>query len=117
WIEGYGLAGREFRVRVGEGSPLAGRMAAELEAGELAGLHVLAMEQAGRFGRRSLASAIGARVDVGDVLLLDLFDPAVDAEGLFQALRLQALPLSSAWFSDYANDIGMAEMMVAVNSP
>lgn len=117
WVEQYRLAGREFRVRVPEGSPLAGRLVAELEAVELAGLHVLAVEQAGRFGRRSLASAVGARVAAGDVLLLDAFDPALDAAALFESLRLEVLPLTAAWFSDYANDIGMAEMMVAVNSP
>lgn len=117
WIDEYRLAGREFRVRVLDGSPLAGRLAPDLEATELAGMQLLAVEQAGRLGRRSLASALGTRIDAGDVLLLDAFDPALDTAALFRTLRLEVLPLSGAWFTDYANDIGMAEMMVSVNSP
>ncbi|AKC85624.1 SLC13 family permease [Pseudoxanthomonas suwonensis] len=117
WIREYRLGDRAFRVRVLADSPLAGRVASALEEGELAGMNVLAIEQLGRFGQRLLLSPQGRRLLPGDALLLDLHDPGVDAAARFEALRLEALPLEGAYFSGYANDIGMAEMMVAVNSP
>ena len=117
WIGEYRLEGRAFRVRVGAGSPLVGRVASALEDDELAGMNVLAIEQLGRFGQRLLLSAQGRRLMPGDALLLDLHEPGIDAPAMFEALRLEPLPLEGAYFSGYANDIGMAEMMVAVNSP
>lgn len=117
WIGEYRLEGRAFRVRVGAGSPLVGRVASALEDDELAGMNVLAIEQLGRFGQRLLLSAQGRRLSPDDALLLDLHEPGIDAPAMFEALRLEPLPLEGAYFSGYANDIGMAEMMVAVNSP
>lgn len=117
WIDDYGLAGRAYRVRVADDSPLVGRAASELESEELEGLLVLAVEQSGRFGRTSLASPMGARVCAGDALLLDVQDDRVDAVMLFHTLRLQPLPLSGGYFSGYANDIGMAELLIPANSP
>lgn len=117
WIGEYRLEGRAFRVRVGAGSPLVGRVASALEDDELAGMNVLAIEQLGRFGQRLLLSAQGRRLLPEDALLLDLHEPGIDARVMFEALRLEPLPLEGAYFSGYANDIGMAEMMVAVNSP
>lgn len=117
WIHDYGLAGRAYRVRVRSDSPLVGRAASELEGDELQGLLVIAVEQAGHFGRTTLASPMGARVDAGNALLLDIHDARVDAMALFHRLRLEPLPLSGSYFSGYANDIGMAEMMIPANSP
>ena len=74
WIGEYRLEGRAFRVRVGAGSPLVGRVASALEDDELAGMNVLAIEQLGRFGQRLLLSAQGRRLMPGDALLLDLHD-------------------------------------------
>lgn len=116
WIDVYGLSGREFRVRVREDSPLIGQQPADLEDDALAGTHVLAFEWVGRFGVTSLESPKGARIRVGDVLLLDVHAPSLDAHALLEAQGLDVLPLSGAWFSDYANDIGMAEMIVPLNS-
>jgi len=117
WIGEYRLDGRAFRVRVAADSPLVGRVASALEDEELAGWNVLAIEQLGRFGQRLLLSAQGRRLLGGDALLLDLHEAQVDAAALFRTLRLETLPLEGAYFSGYANDIGMAEMMVAANSP
>lgn len=116
WIDDYGLAGREFRVRVRGDSPLIGQQPADLEDGALSGTHVLAFEWVGRFGVTTLESPKGARIHAGDVLLLDVHASTLDANALFRAQGLDVLPLSGAWFSDYANDIGMAEMMVPHNS-
>ncbi|HEY0503059.1 MAG TPA: SLC13 family permease [Lysobacter sp.] len=117
WIGEYGLVGREHRVRVAGGSPAIGQLAADLEDGALSGIHVLAVEKPGRFGRPSLSSAIGAHVMAGDILLLDVHDARVDCGAVFRELGLEPLPLTGAYFSVYANDIGMAEMMITSSSP
>lgn len=116
WIESYGLAGREYRVRVRPNSPLIGQLAADVEDHALLGTHVLAFERLARFGRTRLVSPEGARIHAGDVLLLDAHAPSLDCEAMLEAQGLDALPLQGAWFSDYANDIGMAEMIVPMNS-
>lgn len=117
WIDSYHLAGREYRAGVAETSPLVGRQASELEDAELAGMHVLAVEHTGRFGRTSLCSPMGARVGAGDTLLLDLHDPQLSVDELFRKYGLTPKPLAGAYFSAYANDIGMVEAMVPAESP
>ncbi|MDI9239554.1 SLC13 family permease [Lysobacter sp. LF1] len=117
WIGEYALAGRACRVRVRPASPLIGRVAADCEGSELAGVHVLAIEQSGLLGRTSLASPIGVPVEAGATLLLDVHDRDVDAGVLFNRQRLESLPLQGNYFSAYANDIGMAEALVTANSP
>lgn len=116
WVEAYALAGREHRVRLLAGSPLAGRIASELESDVLVGVHVLSLERPGALGRVSLASPIGVSLVAGDVLLLDVHDPALDTQALFHSLNLERLPLSAPFFTTYANDIGMAEMLVTADS-
>ncbi|KAF1691443.1 SLC13 family permease [Pseudoxanthomonas koreensis] len=117
WIDEYRLAGRSFRVRVDADSPLVGRVASALVQDELEGMNVLAVEQLGRFGQRLLLPPQGRRLLPGDALLLDLHAPAIDAVARFRQFGLEPLPLEGAYFCGYANDIGMAEMMVAANSP
>lgn len=118
WIEQYALAGREYRVRVQPASPWVGRIASELEdASELKGMHLLALEQVGHFGRRLLVSPSGSRIEAGTVLLIDAHDRQTDMQALLRALQLESLPLAGTYFSEYANEIGMAEMMVTAGSP
>lgn len=118
WIDEYRLAGRGFRVRVGAQSPLLGRPPLELEDAEFEGANVLAVEQpAGRFGLGARLVAPGVPLQAGDVLLLDVDRPEAGLPARFEALGLDVQPLSGAYFTDYANDIGMAEMMVSADSP
>ena len=116
WIGQYRLEGRAFRARVGAESPLVGRAGTGLEEAGLAGWNLLAVEQSGRFGQRRLRSPT-RRLHAGDVLLLDLPDPRIDAASHLAALGLQVLPLEGTYFCGYANDIGLAELMVGANSP
>ncbi len=117
WIEEYRLAGRGFRVRVREDSPLLGRSSSVVEDAELDGSHVLAVEHPnGPFGLRTPLTAPGTPLKAGDVLLLDVEDPEAAWVQRFEALGLEVLPLAGVYFSDYAKDIGMAEMMVAAES-
>jgi di/tricarboxylate transporter len=116
WIDTYKLAQREYRLRVAEGSPLAGRTLEELDLRDTSGLSLLAIERKGRFADALIAPAAKTELRAGDVLLVDLFAPKIDIEALRQRFALEALPLSGDYFADRSQDIGMAEVMVAADS-
>ncbi len=116
WIEAYGLAGREYRLRVASHSPLAGRSLAELALRSSAGVNILAIER-----RRRLASVIvrptaATELQAGDVLFIDAFAPPADIEEVCRRFALEKLPLSGVYFSDRSQEIGMAEVMIPATS-
>ncbi len=117
WVDEYALAGREHRLRVTAGSPLAGRTLAALDLRASEGINLLAIERSERFGRRLIAPSPNTRIEAGDVLFLDVFDPAQDFAALAGRFALEALPLGGAYFADLTQDIGMAELIVAEGSP
>jgi di/tricarboxylate transporter len=112
WIEGYELADREYRLRVDPGSPLVGQTLQQLDLRSTAGANILAIERAGRFGRRMLRPQATTALAAGDILFIDLFKPAVDIDELSRRFHLEKLPLSGAYFSDRAQEIGMAEVII-----
>lgn len=116
WIAEYELAGRDHRLRVGPGSPLAGRALGELDLRSSAGLNILAIERRGRMSRKLVEPQAQTQVIAGDILLLDFSNPSVDIGVLALQYDLEYLPLSAAYYTDYAQDIGMAELMVAAGS-
>ncbi len=116
WIEQYGLADREYRLRVAPGSPLAGKRLEQLDLRGSAGVNIIAIERAGRLGSRFLRPAAATELRSGDVLLLDLFAPAVEIEEVTRRFALEKLPLSGKYFSDRSQEIGMAEVMLPATS-
>jgi di/tricarboxylate transporter len=52
----------------------------------------------------------------GDILLVDLYAPRANADAFRRRFALEELPLTGAYFSDRSQEIGMAEVMVAVDS-
>jgi len=117
WIDLYDLPDREYRLRVAETSPLAGRQlgALDLRAG---GLNILAIERPHRFGQELVRP--GAQVELlpGDVLLADLQAQVTDPMMLFAGHGLEPLPLGngSRYFTDRAQEIGMVEALVPAES-
>jgi di/tricarboxylate transporter len=75
WIEQYGLAGREHRVRVMDGSTLIGRTFKKLDLRRTCGADILAIERKGRFSSEVIRPLPTADLRANDVLLIDLFDP------------------------------------------
>jgi di/tricarboxylate transporter len=120
WIEQYKLGNREYRLRVTEPSPLVGKTLGELDLRSAAGANLIAIERSRRFSRDVIAPTAKTELQAADILLVDLSGPRTDyiegIEGLRQRLGLEALPLGGAYFSDRAQDIGMAEVMVAADS-
>jgi di/tricarboxylate transporter len=115
-IERYHLASREHRLRVSPGSPLAGGVLGQLD---LRGAHdftVVAIEREARFGLEMVNPDATTRLHAGDVLLVDMLSENTDTRAVFEALKLEPLPLTGAYFSDRSRRIGMAEVLVPPDS-
>ncbi len=112
WIDRYGLARRERRVRLLPNSPLAGRRVGELRLRSQAKVNILAIERPGRhFGPEIIHPLPRTELRAGDVLLLDLFAP-VDEATLITQYGVEMVRPSGAYFIDRSQEIGMAELMV-----
>lgn len=112
WVEVYGLAGREQRVRVTARSPLAGRTLEELRLRNTSGANLLAIERPARFSVDVIRPLGKTVIRAGDTLLVDLFAPDADIAGLRDELALEALPTSGGYFLDRAQQLGMVEVML-----
>ena len=117
FVRDYELTGREHRIRVREDSRVVGQTLQQLEARAHSGANVVAIER--WIGRRR--ELIEPRPDVvlcaRDVLLVDVATPD-DPERLrtLAELKLEALPLRGAYFTDQSRDLGMAEVLLPPDS-
>lgn len=98
-------------------SPLAGKAIGESRLHRDSSVNVITIERAGRGSGTLLAPSDGTKVQVGDVLLVDLFTPNPDVAGLCEKYKFEALPLPGTYFSDRSQEIGMAEVIVSAESP
>jgi di/tricarboxylate transporter len=112
WTEEYKLADREYRVRVTARSPLAGQTLEELRLRDHSGASIVAIERDGKLVQPTAKTELRA----GDILLVDLFAPDADVEALREKFALEALPFTGAYFTDRAQEIGMAEVILPANS-
>jgi di/tricarboxylate transporter len=112
WIDEYKLADREHRVRVTDGSSLAGKTLEEIKLRDTSGANLVAIERNGTLVQPTAKTAL----QPGDVLLVDLFAPNADVEALRQQYALEALPLTGAYFTDRSQELGMAEVIVPATS-
>ncbi len=112
WVEKYRLAEREQRVCLTEDSPLAGKTVAEVRLKDTSGARVVAIERKGRL----IQPTSGTVLEAGDVLLVDFTAPEANAAALRQQYKLLQLPLSGGYFTDHAQEIGMAEVIVPADS-
>ncbi len=112
WIEEYKLAGREHRVRVTAHSMLVGKRLEDLNLRDTAGANLVAIER----DRTLVQPTAKTELRGGDILFIDLFAPVADAEALRQKYALEEMPLQGAYFSDMAQEIGMAEVILPASS-
>ncbi|MFO1115938.1 MAG: SLC13 family permease [Beijerinckiaceae bacterium] len=113
WIERYDLATREKRLRIGSQSVLAGRPASDL-ASNADGVALVAIERRGAI----LAPAPDTILLPDDILLTDVDVGDNVASDLWRRLGLELLLLDDArdYVSDYAQAIGMAEVVLPAES-
>src|SRR5262249_37448911 len=100
WIEEYGLADREHRLRVTDRPPPVGRTLADLDLRATSGADVLAVERTRQSSRDLIQPAARAELQAGDVLLIDLFGPDTGIEALQERWALEPLPLTGTYFAD-----------------
>lgn len=117
WIERYGLAERELRVRIGPDSSLVGQNLRH-DGLRKEGLNLLAVERPK--GRRSMLLKPGRLTEfrAGDVLLIDLQVSRGRIEADLQALGLEPLelPTDHQYLTDRSQELGMAEVIVTAES-
>ncbi|MCT8267233.1 SLC13 family permease [Afifella sp. JA880] len=116
WVEEYGLAGREGRLRIEPGSSLIGHRLKDLNLRSTSGVNVIAIERGRGFARHLIRPLAQTQLHEGDILFLDVFVPTIDIDDVCRRFGLARLPLSGAYFTDRSQEIGMAEMMVPVES-
>ena len=116
WIERYGLAEREHRLRVTDRSPFVGKTLGELDLRTVTGAHLVAIERQRGYATDVIAPTKKTTFQAGDVLLIDFSMPRIAAETLHREYALEPLPLTGAYFSDRSQEIGMAEVMVGADS-
>ncbi len=117
YIEDYHLAGREFRVRIGPGSRLAGKTPDLARARQEYGANVIAVERRGRIRTEFFEPTASTVLQAGDILLIDLpRAAAIDRQEMARELGLQPLPLRGEYFSDRSREVGMAEILIPPGS-
>ena len=116
WIDEYQLTDREHRLRVEAKSPLVGQNIGALKLRADFGANIVALERQRGLAKNLILPTATTEIQAGDILLIDLFAPSSDLAGLQQRFALEALPLTGAYFSDRAQEIGMAEVIVLADS-
>ena len=115
FVEKYALAGREHWLRVLPNSPMVGQKLGDVGRSVGPGVKIIALERPGRFGRRLMQPTAETEVRADDVLLADVTRGAGVA-GLCQTAALERLDLSTTYFNDRSQEIGMAEVIVPAES-
>jgi di/tricarboxylate transporter len=116
WIDEYGLARRERRLRVTDGSPLVGKTLGEIDLRDARGAAIVAIERSRPFSREMLEPAASVTFNAGDVLLVDVAARGDEGAPLIERYGLEEAPLGGAYFSDRAQELGMAEAIVPPDS-
>jgi di/tricarboxylate transporter len=116
WIDEYKLAGRESRLRITDGSPLAGENLENLKLRGVSGANIVAIERSRRFTTETLRPSAKTELRAGDILLIDLSPSSEDIQSLQAQYHLEELPLTGAYFSDRSQEIGLAEVLLPPTS-
>ncbi|GGE27341.1 Di-and tricarboxylate transporter [Gemmobacter megaterium] len=119
WVADYGLAGREHRLQLRAGSDLVGQRLDALDLRASAGINIIAIERDSRFRRKLIHPRAETALEAGDILLIDRRANGAsgfDLDAFAQAHDLIALPVSGRWFTDTAQEIGMAQIIVPPTS-
>jgi len=117
WIEQYGLADREKRVRISPDSSLVGKRLDELSLRSV-GVNILAIERGTGFAARIINPTAQTELQADDVLLADVQMSEEGADQLWHSLKLEPRPLSEAggYFADRSQEIGAAEVILPAES-
>jgi di/tricarboxylate transporter len=116
WIDEYKLADRESRLRIMNGSPLAGESLEKLNLRGTSGANIVAIERKGKFSSEILRPTAKTVLQSGDILLIDRSPSSGNIAALRAQYLLEELPLTGIYFSDRSQEIGMAEVLLPPTS-
>ncbi|MDN8542603.1 SLC13 family permease [Erwinia sp. BC051422] len=115
-IRDYRLSGRARRLAVHPGSPLIGEPLDDLRLRERYGINVVGLERWRKF-RRVMVPVTGmTQFRARDVLLIDMSAADIDIREFCSEYRLEPMILRGEYFSDRAQDVGMAEVLIFPDS-
>lgn len=115
-IRDYKLSGRARRLAVHPDSPLIGQPLDDLQLRERYGINVVGLERWRKF-RRIMVPVTGVtQFRARDVLLIDMSAADIDIREFCSEYRLEPMILRGEYFSDRAQDVGMAEALIFPDS-
>ncbi len=115
-VRDYALEGREMRLRIRPESKLVGRRLDQLGLRASQGMHVVAIERQGRFGREMVVPRAETQLVANDLLLLDVRADQGALEAFCRANALNQTPLPPGYFSDHQQEIGLAQVILPPGS-
>lgn len=116
FIDEYGLAAHEMRLRIRPDSPLVGQTLEQLQTRRRYGANVIAIERPGLLQSTIIHPRNNTQLRPGDVLLVDAIDRSDARTAWPSELGAEPLPLSGKYFLDQSSDIGLAEIIVTPES-
>ncbi|WP_261640104.1 SLC13 family permease [Erwinia mallotivora] len=115
-IRDYKLSGRARRLAVRAGSPLIGMPLDDLQLRQRYGINVVGLERWRKFRRVMVPVTGTTEFHARDVLLIDMSAAGIDLREFCSANLLEPMILRGDYFSDRAQDVGMAEVLVIPDS-
>ncbi|MFT4172688.1 MAG: SLC13 family permease [Rhodocyclaceae bacterium] len=112
----YRLAGRAQRWHIPPHSPAVGHLLSELSLRGRHGINIIGIERRLRFGHELIKPVPSTQVLAHDVMLLDLCAPSEDIEALRAHWRCAPAAMTSDYFADRTQELGMAELMLPPES-
>lgn len=111
-IRDYKLSGRARRLAIRPGSPLIGQPLDDLQLRQRYGINVVGLERWRKF-RRVMVPVTGVtEFHERDVLLIDMSAADIDLREFCTVNMLEPMILRGEYFSERAQDVGMAEVLV-----
>ncbi|WP_199737284.1 SLC13 family permease [Erwinia psidii] len=115
-IRDYKLTGRARRLAVRAGSPLIGQPLDDLQLRQRYGINVVGLERWRKFRRVMVPVTGTTEFHARDVLLIDMSAADIDLREFCSVNMLEPMILRGEYFSERAQDVGMAEVLVIPDS-
>jgi len=116
FISDYHLEKRGHRLRVQSGSAIIGRPLHQLNLRRTYGANIVGIERQTRFQTEIISPSANLRLQLGDVLLIDLFTETADPAALQNDFELHPLTLQGSYFTYRSREVGMAEIIIPPES-
>nr|WP_200868301.1 SLC13 family permease [Pantoea sp. IMH] len=115
-IRDYRLSGRARRLAIRQGSPLIGHRLDDLQLRERYSVNVVGLERWRKFRRVMVPVTGTTEFRARDILLIDMSAAEIDLREFCSEQRLEPMILRGEYFSERAQDVGMAEALVLPES-